>query len=44
MTVTPVVLPLIPEYDKWIKYYLGEVIDLDEEEEDQESDGLSRPT
>ncbi|XP_014497201.1 uncharacterized protein LOC106758737 [Vigna radiata var. radiata] len=35
VTVTPGALPQIPEYDKRIKYYLGEVNYLDDEE-DQE--------
>ncbi|XP_014511600.1 uncharacterized protein LOC106770297 [Vigna radiata var. radiata] len=35
MIVTPLVPPQIPDYAKRIKYYLGEVIDLDDEE-DQE--------
>ncbi|WVZ05393.1 hypothetical protein V8G54_018739 [Vigna mungo] len=33
VAVTPLVLPQIPDYDKRIKYYLGEVIDLDDEED-----------
>ncbi|XP_014496668.1 uncharacterized protein LOC106758240 [Vigna radiata var. radiata] len=40
MTTTPGAFPQIPEYDKKIKYYLGEVIDLDYEED---QDRLVKP-
>ncbi|XP_014522930.1 uncharacterized protein LOC106779351 [Vigna radiata var. radiata] len=40
VTIIPGACPQIPEYDKRIKYYLGEVIDLDDEED---QDRLVKP-